>query len=782
MNFKTTILLVVLLLVVGAYFFYVERNQTTTAQRETAKAEQGKEKGQPLFATDAPSGDSVASFTIERPGQLAVQITKVGNEWFQTKPVRFALNNYSAKGVIDEVAALRQSESFKPGDKDAPTLESVSLATPLVTLTLTPSDSKKKPQIIKLGRKSIGGFGYVALEGDPKIYVVTDNAHRQLLDGKLSDWRRKSLTGPTDGQAQSVTLTASGTRVEMVKAENNWTFTGSHSGRVGADALRSLLSQVKSTYITKFVADEIKDPAVYGLDKPTLVLRTIVPPVPPAPPAPPAATQPGDNPGEKNAEQATEKPKVYTLTVGAPAELKKDDYFATYTEDDEPAAVVFTLIRSEVEKLTKSIDDLRDARLTTLGAPDVRELSIDRPKQSALKLLRGPMGWSFADGGPSFKADSGLVSDLVQLIVDAKASGYRADAKPEGEATAVLTLGATGRSEPDVLRVFAVPGASSGPKVEPKLLVMRNQETTGHLIDASKLSKVLEPAISLRERLVLDLNRNLVSRITVRRRGESAGEFVFERELPPAAVATSQPSTKPAQPPGPWKMKGQEKFEESAVKALLDQVATLRTEKWIEASIPTNHATISTTVMLTNQDGSNVTLWINPDTESTKATGIDGEFFAPKTLLDAVNAEFRDRTVLAVALSEIKSVEVAGLVVTRDDDGKFAGASGEKVSQSAAGALFDTLAGLRVERYVGSAVGLPVRTLKITTTDGKTRTLNLLGLGGQSRTASLDGRWFVLEESTLTKLKADLLQKEPERGSNSGGGAGSGSMGLEEFN
>ena len=779
MNFKTTILLVVLLLIVGAYFFYVERNQTTTVERETAKAEHSKEKGTPLFATEAPSAESVASFTIERPGQSAVEITKVGNEWFQTKPVRFALNNYSAKGVIDEVATLRQSESFKPGDKDAPTLESVSLAPPLVTLTITPSDSKKKPQVLKLGRKSIGGFAYVALEGDPKIYVVSDNAHRQLLDGKLSDWRRKSLTGPTDGQAQSVTLTASGTRVEMVKAEGNWSFTGGHSGRVGVDALRSLLSQVKSTYITKFVTDEIKDPAAYGLDKPTLVLRSVVPPVPPTPPA---TTQPGDKAGEKSAEKTSENPKAYTLTVGAPADLKKDDYFATYTEDDQPATVVFTLIRSEVEKLTKGADDLRDPRVTTLAAPDVRELSIDRPGQPAIKLLRGPTGWTFADGGPSFKADSGLVSDLVQLIVDAKATAYRADAKPDGEMKATITLGATGRSEPDVLRVFAVPGASSGPKVEPKLMVMRNQETTGYLIEAPKLSKVFEPANALRERLVLDLNRNLVSRIAVKRSGESAGEFVFDRAISADPVASSQPSAKPAQPPGPWKMKGQDKFDEPSVKALLDQVATLRTEKWLGTNTTYRPSAEAANVTLTNVDGTQVTLSIEPESGNTIATGIDSIFVSPKTLLEALNAEFRDRTVLAVALSEIKSVEVAGLVVTRDEDGKFAGASGEKINQSAAGALFDTLAGLRVERYVGAAVGLPVRTLKITTTDGKSRTLNLMGLGGQSRAASLDGRWFVLEESTLSKLKADLLQKEPERGSQNGGAGGFPGAGLEEIN
>ena len=228
MNFKTTLTLLVLLLAVGSYFYFVESKQQTTTEREQDKAKLSAEKGTPLFAADDIKADDVTSFTITRASG-AIEITKDGSDWLQSKPVRFPLNSYNASSIVSDALALRYSETLKPGDKDVPKLEDIGLGSKdVLSLTL----AGKKSHTIRIGKKTIGGFGYVMIDSDPAIYIVGDALHRLLLENKLNDWRKKSLNAPTDGQARRVTLVHGANNIEVVNTESNWAFGAPNSGRV----------------------------------------------------------------------------------------------------------------------------------------------------------------------------------------------------------------------------------------------------------------------------------------------------------------------------------------------------------------------------------------------------------------------------------------------------------------------------------------------------------------------------------------------------------------------
>jgi hypothetical protein len=241
MNFKTTLFLLALVVLVGTYFIAFERKQTTTSERQQAEAEAGNQAGTPLYTADQLSTSAVQSITIERDGVKA-ELQREGEEWAQSRPVRFAMNHWSVQQVVDAAAALRYSQKLTAGEKGAPTLEKLGLAKPEAVVTLGASD-KGKSHEIKVGRMSLGR-GYVQIDNDAAVYVVNDALHKLVLEQQVANWRKKNLTVPIEGQANAVTLTRDGKTIQLTKADGNWSLGPPYSGRADSKAVGVLMANL----------------------------------------------------------------------------------------------------------------------------------------------------------------------------------------------------------------------------------------------------------------------------------------------------------------------------------------------------------------------------------------------------------------------------------------------------------------------------------------------------------------------------------------------------------
>src|SRR5690606_12920214 len=102
MNLKTTLVLVILLVVVGAFFWFVERE---SPPGDTPVAPTAPTAGKAVFDQDDIPSDQVQSITIERNGKTVV-FAKEDGDWYQTKPLRFPLNNWSVDVVASELGRL----------------------------------------------------------------------------------------------------------------------------------------------------------------------------------------------------------------------------------------------------------------------------------------------------------------------------------------------------------------------------------------------------------------------------------------------------------------------------------------------------------------------------------------------------------------------------------------------------------------------------------------------------------------------------------------------------
>lgn len=704
MNVKTTLILLVLLAIVGAYFFFVERGATTAYEREQASAQRSGQVGQPLFEAFDPA--AVDQITLQQNGAAAV-LRKSGDEWTQAEPVHFPLNNLQIRQLLSAARTLRYLERFVPGEDGVPTLEQAGLAPPRATITFGQGDDA---YTIHLGRTSVGQHGYAQLVGDRNAYVVTTGLHEAVLEGGISAWRQRTLAGPSADAAQRILLQSPNAQIALIKHDGRWYLNDQHTERASADEVVGLINALNAVSIQDFVADQPADPAVFGLEAPTLVVQVM------------AAGVDGE----------PSQPRV--LRVGAPADLESQNYFATWSTAEEPSPVVFTIAGSAVQSLTKSENELRDPRVVLSSPHEVQALHVRRPNLDDLHLIRDADA-GFTWGGeapPPYRVDFNDANRLVQSITKLQAQdyvdGFQAAGEPAAQLTLTLPAGATER-----VRLYP-------PEQGEGYLAVRNDETVAHRVAAEDVATLFEPRLALRDRELLHLPADQISQLTLQRsdgatftlvRGEGAG----------------------------WQLQSGEPVDESSVSTLINALAPLRVEQWLAEPVTPGDGWA--TLQIQTAAGETHQLHVDPQTRQGVMASLDTAFVLPAPVVATLEGELRKRTILSLPLEQIEAVTLTSgentLTITRGSNGQYVDDQGAVLEQSAAGALFDTLAGLQVQRHVAPpAQAHPIeRTLTIQTRDGETRQIDLF-VGQAPQLARLGEIWFTLSSETAGKLGMDV--------------------------
>ena len=749
MNFKTTIVLLLLLLVVGITFYIVVLSQESLPPPDRFSNSE-EQRGQPLFTSDELSTESVTHVTIEQAG-TTIEFEKEGTAWNQTKPVRFPLNTWTGSRIVNDSATLRYTERFKSGSKDAPSLDQLGLKPPKAVVTLKTEGDELLTHTIFLGRKGYGGRAYLMRNDDPVVYVVNDDLQKLIFDQDTTEWRAKTLRFTGEFEADHVTLNRDGQAIELIKAEGNWVFGIPHSGRADRDSIRTLLGSIGNMSINKFVADAPADLLLYGLSPPS---KTIV--VKSSPVESDVPTTQSVETGDDSLPPSIPKPAtIQTLAVGGPADLKSQAYFATWSQGEPPSNVIFTISSDSAEKLDKTVDDLRDPRITVVDAGDVQQMTIKQSDSERINLERSPDGWSFSGDGPGYQADDQVVADLVSTIVEAKATSYVPNVVPnEGDLRAIVTLSAIGQAEPERLRVFNAENDQQ--------MILRGDETTGYQLAADTVSDLFQPILSLRNRLVVDLPFESITKLSIKRPDGVVYAFSRQAAAPAAQTAATQPATTPTL--GPWQLDGHDKFESISLDELVKELFPLRVEGWFDPAdamgvSAVDHIVVSfETVGKTSQS-----ILIDFNRRIASIAGVDMLFQISESLFKKITTEFRDRNVLPVTIDEIASVTVVKdetSITVKKEGSSFVNDAGDVLNEETAGKLFDTLAGLRIQRYITEPPTLPVPSfrMEIALKEGQIIHFDVFMKEGMPPEGTNDEKWFILDAETVQTLMSDLTK------------------------
>jgi len=717
MNFKTTIALLLLLIIVGV-FFYTQQDWTTTRDVEQAASETSAD-GLPLFTADELSTESITRIEVVRDGQTYV-FEEDGDKWFQTRPVRVELNAWSARGIIDDLAGLTYREQLTPGKGEVPDAASLDLDPPRATVTISGElDGEATSHTVALGRTTIGGRGYAALPdraGDT-AYLVNDDLHDAVLDADMMSLRKRSLTGPAAGAVQRLTLQREGATFELTKSDGRWALTGQHAGRADSGAANALANALQNTFLEKWVQDQPKDLSLYGLAEPsvTLTLHANVPTESDTPDAEPA-----------DADTAT---RSYTLLLGSPTELEGESRFGMLLTGDQATAPVFSLGKTYTEKLKVDLTDLRDKAISLLEPSDVRAVRIERDAGN-LAFDKSPDGWAFGEGvDPGFTADTSVVAELVESLTGTEGEPMTDASAWQGEPAVTVTLSTIAQPAPETLAFY--PG-DDGP------VVVRNREPVGYVVDPALLDSLTAAALAFRDRSI-PVVPEPAERVTLAPAAGPELTFVFADDG--------------------WTLEGHDVFESGAFRELLEMLRPLEADRWVIGDAEA----ITDPIMLTAQGSSGTAvLRVDPDTGIGQRDGITERFRVSDTLLDALRAEYRDRTAIPVAANAITRVALTapdGSITLEREDDTWVGTGGEGLAPDKVKALIDALAGLEVVRYTNRTpvtLPSPSHTIEVNTTVGDVYTVNLYN--GRD-VASIGDRVAELSSDTLDVLRASVLSE-----------------------
>ncbi len=751
MNTKTTLLVLLIAAGIVTYFVLYEMNPAKTPIGDTDDPSQPT-IGQPLFAAGALPQDKVKLMRLSRDGEPEAVVEredKHAGEWNQTAPVHFAMQSYQVSDILAAAAGLRYSSTFKPADKKLK-LDEMGLAPPKATLTLEGDGVTKT--ILTLGSRTAAGRAYATLGPVTEastIYIVDDRLH-EMLSKKISELRSQALPVVTVGSTRRVTLTQGGSTVTLVSKDNRWTLTEPVTGRADRNAVAMLVSALGAASIDRFVEDNPASLSQFGLDKPAIVLTTETvetTPIPPKTDAKPDDSKLGKDISKalEHTNDVVEKTVTHKLAIGAATDLDNTAFFAMW--DDAP--VVFALRKADVEKFQKKPDDLRDPSITAASRTDIKEITLDRPDAAGKIHFTLDQGkWVFGDPKPSFTLDAAQLDALVDSICKVRAVSYVALKEPLAAPLATVTM-AVNQAEPEVL---VIRPAGTGDKDKDKLLVVRGNETTGYIVNRIELLAALEPALTYRNRNVIDAMPDAIASIKLTRPGIYAATYEFVRQAPEAA-GPPLPGAEPKKPEvtkaGDWNLEGTDR---EAFAQLLASITPLRATKWLSET-PAKGPN-DPTIELKLTDGKAYSIVFHAALHAATIAGVDKSFEIEPTVIAAVNAELRDKVVLKLEPDQISAVKAAEWTLKRDKSGKFTIDAGTLDEEKAA-ALYNTLATLQAVRFVdpSRATGEPNATLTFTAT-GKSQTLKVWTPPQVDAIAQLGGKTFTLAPESAAALTA----------------------------
>lgn len=380
----------------------------------------------------------------------------------------------------------------------------------------------------------------------------------------------------------------------------------------------------------------------------------------------------------------------HALRIGTAADLSNQKHHAQLA--GVPA--VFTLRSEDVDKLRRGVDDLRDPRLTPLRYGDLREVEVAGPGRTPLRFALASGKWEFGEPDPGLPIESTAVSEMIDGLLSAGADRYAQATEADPPFDLTVRLSPAGDAGAEVLRIR---------RGDEHDTVVRGDERIAYLVKRGELDGVFAGAWAYRSRRVLAVSPAAIERITV----ERTGTYAARHEL--------------VKRDGKWSLEG---FERRAVDALVAAFNPLRCGRWVKPGDPPPYD-LTITVATSDQE----THKLQVSTAASIGALGEGQFTLDASVIEPLTAELRDRDLLAVAIEDIASVAVGGETYHRSDQGQYTRDGGGELDEAKVGALFDTLAGLRAQRYLPAAWGekieaTPVK-LRITLRSGESHELGV---------------------------------------------------------
>ena len=261
-------------------------------------------------------------------------------------------------------------------------LASYGLNNSKLTVKLTTLKANE-PLTLFIGKKSEHGF-YAKTLSKKNIFVINQSLFDALNNRQLVDFLNKSLVEFNDDDLSKVTLRIGDSRVDLIRDKKDlqkWAMVKPVDMKANTATINSLLFDLKSTRIVKFIKTNAENSKMFGMEQP-----------------------------EKEISLTYKNGGTWTLKLGGQTS-NADHYFAQRSDEE----TVFTLQKSSIESIFRSLYDLKDRTVLEFDDDVAREIQIHDSKQTFI-LKKSTNKWSLTLPEPSDSIQSFIGKDILWTL------------------------------------------------------------------------------------------------------------------------------------------------------------------------------------------------------------------------------------------------------------------------------------------------------------------------------------------------------------------------------
>ena len=261
-------------------------------------------------------------------------------------------------------------------------LTSYGLNNSKLTVKLTTSQ-KNEPITLFIGEKSAHGF-YAKTPLKENIFVINQSLFDTLNNRELVDFLNKSLVDFNDDDLVKVTLRMDDGSVDLIRDKKDlqkWTMVKPVNMKANTATINSLLFDLKNVRIVEFITTHTKNSKTFNFEQP-----------------------------EKEINLTYKNGKTWALKLGNQTS-SQDHYFAQRSDDE----TVFTLQKSSVESIFRSLHDLKDRTVLKFDDDVVREIQIHDSKLTFI-LKKSTDKWNLTLPKPSDSIQSFIGKDILWTL------------------------------------------------------------------------------------------------------------------------------------------------------------------------------------------------------------------------------------------------------------------------------------------------------------------------------------------------------------------------------
>ena len=547
MNWRTTLILAVVTLAVFAYvrFFEMKRPSTAEALRQS----------QNVVNFDRNKIDGV----IIQSGDEKIEIRRSDNKWRLETPIKDQADSGLVENLLSDLETWQKEATIPAKDLEADKnkLNEYGLNRPKLKLKLLGSD--RPPEILFGKDAALEGRMYVRFENSKETFLAKQSVKKDI-DKKAEEFRDRKLTDLTTAQVRRIVLKTSAGEMELEKKGAHWEILKPLRARADDEKVGDLISQITTTRIQQFVADDHGDLRPYGLAEPRGSITLF-----------------GLEEDKKDRKvEIGDSIKVFgqedegqTLQIGAVPEKDKDQVYVRFA----PRGSVYTLPKKIEEILNTKPADLRDYHLARIDTNMLDRITIDPSGKGKTVLARKDGNWTIASQNNA-PADSGAVRRLIDTLQNERVTRFVEDV--------ASNLPKFGLDKPQMqltLSSFASENTAETQAGEQPLATIAFGKQDGDNIYARLTD----------EPFVVTVRRGLLDQIsTDPLQWQELSVFKFKPEqIHRVSITTDKEVSLERDKSNQWRwLKGNGEIDQANVQSLVNTLSSLHAARWLGAATP----------------------------------------------------------------------------------------------------------------------------------------------------------------------------------------------------